>query len=566
MQPGGVGEPSDFLTATLFDDAIYQREVLSLPECKNEDELDQEILEEARQLGITVTQDLAPDLHDISTALSTFTVSSERRSSMSVRSHESHSTGFTSDPSRNSKDQCADNHPASPSFPPPRSSISIENRGFSVDVPRPTMRHAQSSSTTSKAGSARSLLLVSERPGLKRRRGSSLLSMFRREPQQCSSCSARLRHSHHVNPFTPRLPCGHSLTKYAIRIHVQDALERDALPSCCGRPLPKPVLEMALTEAELDSLSKALPLLDETENGNPTKSSEHNAIEVTRQVESPFSVSPDESGPPSPFEKTPEECARLDKAMEDDLFRTLRAQQTEQLKKIVSFEARQRQALLLFYEQSKSNLSSALAHSKVERINKHTQHLEQLEEAQVAAEHDLRRAQVQENQNMATALKYMEAYCNGPNSSGHTVSEEDRKKLKRQHTVQDSLPRKHDSAINVLRSKQEKDVKVQMHKQHTELVQMDLDFEKELGQLDAKFHRDSSKLDVLAEVRRRKAIARWDLRMEIWRRQFEKQHETCFDGSIPHPDWPATPMEGPAGDATALAPYFQLDYNSRAAT
>lgn len=183
MQPGGVGEPSDFLTATLFDDAIYQREVLSLPESKNEDELDQEILEEARQLGITVDQYLAPDLHDISTALSTFTVSSERRSSMSVRSHESHSTGFTSDPSRNSKDQSVDHHPASPSFPPPRSSISMENRGFSVDGPRPAMRHTYSSSAASKAGSARSLFLVSERPGLKRRRGSSLLSMFRREPQ-----------------------------------------------------------------------------------------------------------------------------------------------------------------------------------------------------------------------------------------------------------------------------------------------------------------------------------------------------------------------------------------------
>lgn len=46
-----------------------------------------------------------------------------------------------------------------------------------------------------------------------------------------------------------------------------------------------------------------------------------------------------------------------------------------------------------------------------------------------------------------------------------------------------------------------------------------------------KFHKDSSKLDILADIRRRKAIARWDLKIEIWRKQFEKQHEATFEGS-----------------------------------
>jgi hypothetical protein len=160
----------------------------------------------------------------------------------------------------------------------------------------------------------------------------------------------------------------------------------------------------------------------------------------------------------------------------------------------------------------------------------------------------------------------MEAYCNGPHSIEHTVSEDDRKKLKRQHAVQENLPRKHDSAINVLRSKQEKDVKVRLQNQHTELIQMDLDFEKENQQLEMRYHKDSSKLDILVEIRRRKAIARWELKVEIWRKQFEKQHEIAFEGSLPHPDWPVTLMEESAGDTSALVQYFQLPHHTTVAT
>lgn len=88
----------------------------------------------------------------------------------------------------------------------------------------------------------------------------------------------------------------------------------------------------------------------------------------------------------------------------------------------------------------------------------------------MATEHELREAQLHEVQNVATALKYMDAYCNGSHATEHTVSDEDRKKLKRQHVVQENLPQKHDSAINVLRSKQEKEVKLRVHTQRTELI------------------------------------------------------------------------------------------------
>ena len=50
---------------------------------------------------------------------------------------------------------------------------------------------------------------------------------------------------------------------------------------------------------------------------------------------------------------------------------------------------------------------------KLTNATQHALDLERLDETQIIAEHDLRKAQAQETQNVATALKYMEAYCSG---------------------------------------------------------------------------------------------------------------------------------------------------------
>jgi len=167
MPSSGVDEFADISSSLLFDDAIYRREALGLPVNQTEDELDERIAVEARESGID-------DPYR----------SSAYRSSMSIHSRESHSTGFTSDPSRNSKDQHLDNFSAPRLQPPPRTSLCLENYDSLLEKFRPTMRHSRSSSTASTAGSA-SLSSTPNIPGtsIKRKRGPSLLSMFRREPQ-----------------------------------------------------------------------------------------------------------------------------------------------------------------------------------------------------------------------------------------------------------------------------------------------------------------------------------------------------------------------------------------------
>lgn len=186
--------------------------------------------------------------------------------------------------------------------------------------------------------------------------------------------------------------------------------------------------------------------------------------------------------------------------------------------------------------------------------------LERLDEFQIVAEHDLRKAHAQEIQNVATALKYMEAYCSGANPDpAHKVTEEDRKKLERQRMMQTKLPAKHESAINVLRAKQERDTKIKLQKQQTELQQLDAEYEKEKRAEELQYVKDSSRLDALIQSRRRRAIHRWDLKFEIWRRDWENQHGTTLNGRLPHEDWPeTTDMEAPITCSSSLALYTQV--------
>lgn len=566
MPSSGVDEFADLSSSLLFDDAIYRREALGLPINQTEDELDERIAVEARESGIEDPyRYFTPEPQDLLTAISTLTVSSAYRSSMSIHSRESHSTGFTSDPSRNSKDQHLDNLSAPRLQPQPRTSLCLENYDSLLEKFRPTMRHSRSSSTASTAGST-SLSSTLNIPGtsIKRKRGPSLLSMFRREPHICTS---RVRHGHHVNPFTPRLECGHTLTKYATRIHVQEAIESGGriLPNCCGRPLPKAVLEAVMTVEEMHDFLAQFTQYPEFENDRGIRYSHDGVVEIAPPVEcpSPCEVAPELTC--APAENTPECDEQLKTAMADEVFRVLHAQRKEQFQRIVEFESKQRQAISAYHEKLRNRLSSQVARNKAEKAKEHTQALEQLEEAQVAAELDLRKAHVQERQNVATALKYMEAYCNGLNTSGteskHTVSEDDRKKLKRQHALQDNLPHKHESAINVLRAKQEKDVKVHMHKQNAELVQMDHEFEKENRLLEMHFLRESSRLEALMESRRRRAAARWTWRTETWRKDFESQHGTTLPGRLPRLDWPDSPPQEPksADESSVLMKFFQLE-------
>lgn len=178
-------------TAPIFEDAIYLSEALGLPEGQNEDDVEAHLSMSARESGIEDPyRFFCPELHDISTSMA----ASESRSTLSIHSRETQSTGITSHPSRTSKDNpymestSALHTPSTPmtSILSSRRSNSFDCYDTVLDRLRPSARHRHSSSNprTHSAFSSAALSSSSALPKptpQKIKRKSGLFSMFRRD-------------------------------------------------------------------------------------------------------------------------------------------------------------------------------------------------------------------------------------------------------------------------------------------------------------------------------------------------------------------------------------------------
>jgi hypothetical protein len=164
---------------------------------------------------------------------------------------------------------------------------------------------------------------------------------------------------------------------------------------------------------------------------------------------------------------------------------------------------------------------------------------------------------------VATALKYMEAYCSGAKPTNpdisYVVTDEDRKKLARQRIIQEKLPQKHESAINVLRARQEKDMQAKVDKQEIELKQLESDYERVKNAEEARFASDSARLSAIIEARRKRIMHRWDLKLEMWRKDWQSQYRTTLHGPLHREAWPnSTPSDGSMNPSSSLSLYTQV--------
>lgn len=196
-------------TAAIFDDAIYLSEALSLAANQSEDDYDADLALLASESGVEDPYRFLSSPHDISRALSTVTLDSDHRSSMSVHSQETQSTSFTSAPSRTSRDQIhtSERSPA-PRTPPKvaQALATVEHHDQTIDAPLSNVKERHSSSTLSVSRSALSDSSSSSNPAPRRKRGSGLFGLFRKDSRylytirvtvhSLINCVARAHRSH----------------------------------------------------------------------------------------------------------------------------------------------------------------------------------------------------------------------------------------------------------------------------------------------------------------------------------------------------------------------------------
>ncbi|KAI4620599.1 uncharacterized protein J4E87_007287 [Alternaria ethzedia] len=538
-------------TAPIFDDAIYLAEALGLPMNQNEDHLDAEVALLARESGVPDSYRFVPPPETISRAISTMTLDSDQRSSRSIHSQETQSTSFTSAPSRTSRDLIfSTDGSTTRRAPPARSQITspVEKSRDFVDRPESDFQSRQSS-TLSITPSAISSSASSQQAQPRKKRGSVIFSMFRRDS----------------GPRGAKLVCGHISSDADVRAHIQESLKRGAhvAPDCCGSALPQSILERVPAKDD-----PRLAMETATELPEPLSRDSDYCEIVTSTADSSHpiidSLVSDISSalPQSPMRRTRHEAISIGLALAKEAFASYRTQQKEELARVSLFECSQRKALSAYQYCSMQQLGEQLEIDKNERIGQHNEDLERLEERQLLAEHDLLKAQAQETQNVATALKYIEAYCLRTRSNQervHAVSEEDLKKLDHQRLIQQDLPRRHASAINVLRARQEMDTARRLEAQEAELQQLGIEHEKRKFAKEAEYHKELARLETVIELRRKRLLQRWDLRFEIWRRDWEAQHDTTLTVELEHEDWPPRKADHTISipEASLLAQYIK---------
>jgi hypothetical protein len=274
------------------------------------------------------------------------------------------------------------------------------------------------------------------------------------------------------------------------------------------------------------------------------------------------------------------EAISIDAALANEAFTKFRSEEKDQFERVATFECNQRKALSTHHTRSLKQLAAKQKISQDEKTQQvssnigvppyisslalqHTHEFEHLEEVQIMAEHNLRETHDQEIQNVATALKHMEAYCLGSGQSHpdhpHIVTEDDFKKLDRQRLIQQNLPRKHENAINVLRARQERATANMLQKQETELQMLSGAHEREKTAEEAEHTKELEKLEAVMDTRRKRLLQRWDLKFEMWRRAWETQNGTAVALRLEHELWPlqTTKTMTPIPESSSLAPYIQ---------
>jgi hypothetical protein len=366
-------------------------------------------------------------------------------------------------------------------------------------------------------------------------------------------------------------------------MHIHEAQHGDSAvdPHCCGTPLPREVVEdvLAKEEAELVANRELFEAQIEATRDLSLNKKVASAVNVSHPLEADIQPATSTSLPPVTNRRR-HEAISIDLAVANEAFTSFRSEEKEQFGRVSAFECNQRKALSTHHMSSLKRLAAQHEAAKSEGMKQvgpqdgafpnidsfalqHLQELERLEEMQVIAEHELRKAHAQETQNVATALKHMEAYCLGSDLSHpdhhHVVTEEDFKKLDRQRMIQQNLPRKHENAINVLRARQERDTQNKLQKQKAEISLWEAAHETERAARESEHAKEMEKLEAVIDKRRKRLMRRWDLKFEMWRRDWEAEHQITLTLTLEHETWPLQPTTTttPIPESSSLAAYVQ---------
>ncbi|KXT13598.1 hypothetical protein AC579_8498 [Pseudocercospora musae] len=532
-------------------DLSYLLEVLNIADGETEDQLDERLRTEAKELGVDVESQYVSDQQHCRTPWA-----EPCRRSESVDSHTSRSTGMTSTFSDLSKD-----HGRIPAERR-RSRASLSFRDYDAFMSRgvPKGRHSMCFSPPSTPSHSTFSLPLSSPPSptsspkkhFRRIRGLSMLRLHRSDSAQslaegCPHCPRDFQSSRRA---VHQLPCGHRVCTQALRNTVKAATEsaKGAVPSCCGRPIPGGLVEHVMTQEEQNALLEKLEQWDEAISLTPSISSSRRELRRDSHRHG-------RPGVLTSLSRTGSEESRLDQLslearkelerfMEREDYQLLRTGQAEQRDRFLTWADKQRAEAQARHEQLRDGKKSEHEAAVEDMQERHASAVAEAEDKQVKAESEMRECHVKERQDTATALKHMEAFCRGTYSNREphhrTITEQDRGELDKARWAWAQMDAKHASAINVLRGEQARRLRLRAQRQERELHELRRQQRREELEQERRFTSHVTALDKSNAEKRVKITWRWDLQMTILAKKMEAETGDTLAASLPTAEWKST--------------------------
>ncbi|KAF7552088.1 hypothetical protein G7046_g7523 [Stylonectria norvegica] len=243
-------------------------------------------------------------------------------------------------------------------------------------------------------------------------------------------------------------------------------------------------------------------------------------------------------------------------------FQTLEEMQYQEMQRFQQYELRTKAMMGKRHAEQKQIAAEKQAELEEGLRDRHAKTVSHLEDRQVAAEMDLRATLEQSERSVKIRLRHMEAYCDGlgrsssPNSEEHMptrqVTERDLRELGQQYNLRDGMERLHQAKINVMRDRQTKRLEELMDQQEAEMTNLMANGHDELDELAARFAHEEEALASLFGARKAKLVRRWELAIEVLRRELEAQHGVKY-ALLSTPGWPDEGVVSPDSPAAPLS-------------
>ncbi|OTA30950.1 hypothetical protein BTJ68_09631 [Hortaea werneckii EXF-2000] len=561
--------------------ASYLRDVLREHNGRTENQVEEELRQEASALGVDVSilgaqqqrqhQQQQEEGEESSTQQQpshqpgrAFSSDLPRQSLESLASRFSQSTTLTS----NFSDLSRDPQHAANGRGRSRASLSFKDYDAFISKGYPLTVHLLPTAVLSGLISSTALQTHPGLSMLRLNRSGSTTSLNDSCPH-CPQDQASQRRAVH------KLPCGHRLCTQALRNTIKSATEskKGAVPSCCGRPIPGKLVEHVMTQGEQHALLEKLEQWDEASSIAASTTSERRTSVASRRPGALSAESRTASDDSRVDTVAPKLQQELDRVMERADFKQLRQDQAEQRDLFLAWIERQRAELDIHHSHLRQEMRARQEQAIEELSDVHVAAMADAEDKQVKAEADMREAHAKERQDAATALKHMEAYCAGTYSTGdahyRVVTDQDRSELDKVKRSRDQMDIKHESAINVLRGEQSRRLKYRAQRQDREMQELRRIHRREEAEVERGLAEQAHRLDDLVAEKRVSLRARWQVQAAIIVKKFERDTGTSVHARLPSVEWQEGTVEkavkprAPNGFANYFSTHYDRQENGK---